>query len=264
MARTDVDFRDGLAIDLFSPFNRTIVVKQNTSPLPGHFVSGTTGEPFIALSNYSYILRTNDSASDLIGKIELPYDPMVLARLGVQEANTYVGTLAPDGKSWVVDETRRNVHRSENKTRIIKMTSLDGEFMLLGRKEVDTANVFVQYGFGATRTVNVTGGSGRQEAEFVDGLRFEMIAKQGMALNVDLVPLRSASVNGQGMLLNSFAWAVNTSRPDAVVNATMRVPCKPPPFLLPFCFFFLSLHFLNLCWLLRRTAYLTYSISACG
>lgn len=47
---------------------------------------------------------------------------------------------------------------SENKTRIIKLTSLDGEYILLGRQTVDTANIFVQYGFGATRTVNLTGG----------------------------------------------------------------------------------------------------------
>jgi hypothetical protein len=34
MERTDQDFKDGLALDLFSPKNRTLVVKQNTSPLP--------------------------------------------------------------------------------------------------------------------------------------------------------------------------------------------------------------------------------------
>jgi hypothetical protein len=54
------------------------------------------------------------------------------------------------------------------------MTSLDGEYLLVGRKTVDTSNIFVQYGQGATRTVNVTGGAGIQEAEFVDGLRFSI------------------------------------------------------------------------------------------
>lgn len=66
------------------------------------------------------------------------------------------------------------------------MTSLDGEYMLLGRKSVDNSNIFVQYGQGATRTVNVTGGAGIQEAEFVDGLRFSVAATAPFAMNVDI------------------------------------------------------------------------------
>lgn len=58
--------------------------------------------------------------------------------------------------------------------------------MLLGRKSVDNSNIFVQYGQGATRTVNVTGGAGIQEAEFVDGLRFSVAAAAPFALNVDI------------------------------------------------------------------------------
>jgi len=161
MARTDQDFKDGLALDLFSPKNRTLVVKQNTSPLPAGFITGTTGEPFIALSSYSYIIQMNETANDLIAKIEVPYDPEQLKKVGVQEANTYVATLAADKMSWVIDDSTRNVHRSENNTRIIKMTSMDGEYLLVGRQTVDTSNIFVQYGQGATRTVNMTGGSGK-------------------------------------------------------------------------------------------------------
>ena len=52
------------------------------------------------------------------------------------------GKLAPDGLSWVIDETKRNVHRSENNTRIIKLVSLDGEYILLGRQTVDVTNIF--------------------------------------------------------------------------------------------------------------------------
>ncbi|EFY89469.1 hypothetical protein MAC_04488 [Metarhizium acridum CQMa 102] len=187
MARTDQDFVDGLALDLFSPSNRTLVVTNNSSPLPGNFVSGTTGEGFVNLSKYSWVIKFNETANDLIAKIELPYDPVALASQGVQVANTYVGKLAKDKKSWVISETQRNVHMTENKTRIIKMTSLDGEYMLLGRKSADTANMFVQYGQGATRTVNITGGAeGVQEAEFVDGLRFRVQSAKPFALNVDI------------------------------------------------------------------------------
>lgn len=110
MARTDQDFIDGLALDLFSPTNRTLVVTNNTSPLPGNFVTGSSGEGFINLSKYSWIIKFNESAKDLIAKIELPYDPDAVAQQGVQLANTYVGTLSHDKKSWIVSETQRNVH----------------------------------------------------------------------------------------------------------------------------------------------------------
>ena len=110
MTRTDQDFVDGLALDLFSPVNRTLVVTLNTSPLPGNFVTGSTGEGFINLSNYSWIIEMNETARDLIAKVELPYDPVALRQQGVDVSNTYVGTLAADKKSWVISESQRNVH----------------------------------------------------------------------------------------------------------------------------------------------------------
>jgi hypothetical protein len=114
------------------------------------------------------------------------------------------------------------------------LTSLDGEYILLGRKTVDTANIFVQYGFGATRTVNLTGGKGIQGAEFVDGLRIALESEKDMRLNIDLnngvdektVPsgMRSLSMllyprpksaapllSSNTYALDSFAWAMNTS-----------------------------------------------------
>lgn len=110
MERTDQDYADGLAIDLFSPSNRSFMVTQNLRPLPGKFVSGSTGETFMALSNYSYIIKTSDQAQDLIAKVELPYDPVTLAGIGIEPANTYVGRLNAGKTSWVIDESTRNVH----------------------------------------------------------------------------------------------------------------------------------------------------------
>lgn len=110
MARTDQDFTDGLALDLFSPTNRTLVVTNNTSPLPGNFVKGSSGEGFTNLSKYSWIIKMNETAQDLIAKIELPYDPVALQQEGFDVSNTFVGKLAPDGKAWVVSEEQRNVH----------------------------------------------------------------------------------------------------------------------------------------------------------
>ncbi|KAK7177975.1 hypothetical protein PSPO01_15974 [Paraphaeosphaeria sporulosa] len=226
MERTDQDFVDGLALDLFSPSNRTLVVKQNTSPLPGSFVSGSTGAPFVSLSNYSWVIKLNETANDLIAKVELPYDPIALHQVGIDQGNTYVGVLAADKKSWIVSESQRNVHVSENKTRIVKITSLDGEYMLLGRQTADISNIFVQYGQGATRTVNFTGGTGTQDAEFIDGLRFTVESDQAFTMNVDIkIGILPDVLSTNVSSLNSFSWIVNTSIPtQELQNAELRVP----------------------------------------
>jgi hypothetical protein len=102
----------------------------------------------------------------------------------------------PVPANWVNFNT---IVSTENKTRIIKMTSLDGEYRLLGRTLADKANIFVQYGQGATRTVNVTGGRGRQEAEFIDGLRFSIEADRPFVMNVEVKPLLQNVVLPAGM-----------------------------------------------------------------
>lgn len=116
--------------------------------------------------------------------------------------------------------------------------------MLLGRKSADISNIFVQYGQGATRTVNVTGGNGTQEAEFIDGLRFTVESEQAFTMNVDIingVPQDSLPSNSEALseceylrlsnlrltVQDSFAWVVNTSiSTQTIMNAEMRVPCK--------------------------------------
>jgi hypothetical protein len=128
----------------------------------------------------------NETANDLIAKIEVPYDLASLNKMGVREANTYVATLAPDKMSWVVNDATRNVHRSENNTRIIKMTSLNGEYLLVGRQTVDTSTIFLQYDQGATRTVNMTARPGLQEAESIDGYQFSVQTNQSMTMDVDI------------------------------------------------------------------------------
>lgn len=234
MERTDQDFQDGLALDILSPKPRTLVVTQNKSPLAAIFMTGATGAPFVAVSNYSYIIKTNETANDLIAKIEIPYDPVELQQQGLQEANTFVATLASDGKSWVVNDQTRNVHRSENNTRIVKMTSIEGEYILVARKTVDTSNVFVQYGQGATRTVNLTAGPGLQCAEFIDGMRFTVQTNVDLKMNIEIKDgVNPGTLPPNTVSLNSFMWIVNTSVPMERVNAEMLVPCS-----FPFLYFF--------------------------
>lgn len=115
------------------------------------------------------------------------------------------------------------------------MTSLDGGYMLLGQQGPDIANIFVQYGQGATRTVNITGGGARQEAEFVDGLRFSMVAQTNLTMNIDLKNgIAPESLPPGAVALNSFAWTVNTSDPNAAMTTTMKFPSMIPPSLKEF------------------------------
>jgi hypothetical protein len=52
----------------------------------------------------------NETANDLVAKIELPYDPDVLQSIGFDVANTYVGQLSEEKTSWAISESQRNVH----------------------------------------------------------------------------------------------------------------------------------------------------------
>ncbi|CAG8979642.1 hypothetical protein HYALB_00011526, partial [Hymenoscyphus albidus] len=225
MVRTDQDFKDGFVIDVFSPKARTVVVTQNMTPLGAKFVSGTQGENFVAISNYSYQIKTNDSANDLIAKIEIPFQPQMLDQMNVSSANTFVAVLAPDGRSWVVDDSIRNVHVTQNTTRLIKMTQIDGEYILVGRKEIDTSNIFLQFGNGQTRTVHLAAGIGTQQSEWIDGLRFNVQSDQQMQFNVNLRPgINPGTLPAGTEPLNTYTWVVNSSQPFGKMDVTMSVP----------------------------------------
>jgi hypothetical protein len=93
------------------------------------------------------------------------------------------------------------------------MTSIDGELNLLGRTQADKANIFVQYGQGATQTVNIKGGPGRQEAVVIDRLRFSVEADRPLIMNVDIKPLNKAAMIPSGMQSLSKSWSNSLSIP---------------------------------------------------
>lgn len=82
--------------------------------------------------------------------------------------------------------TKLIVFRAQFQTSMSQMTSLDGEYVILGRKGTDNGNIFVPYGTGAQFSVKFTGGPGRQDAEFLDGLRFAVQSEFPLRMNVDL------------------------------------------------------------------------------
>jgi pyruvate/2-oxoacid:ferredoxin oxidoreductase beta subunit len=80
--------------------------------MAGTFVSGTTGGQFRGLTGYSYVIKTNQVADDMIARVEIPYDPLRLTDLTIDPANTFVARMAADNKSWVVEDSAQNINAS--------------------------------------------------------------------------------------------------------------------------------------------------------
>ena len=230
MDPTIITFRDGFRLDMLSPTNRTVIVRQNTTPLDAQFVTGTNGgsaETFVPISNNSYIVTMDVPAVDLIANIAMPYDLAAINAKGVQASNTYVATLAADKRSWVVDESTRNIQRDINQTRCVKLTSITGEYLLVGRVSSEMGNTFVKYGTGPENTVSLNGGVGVQEAEYMDGFRVSVQTNQTINMTVSLNQGVNPGTLGSGITcLNSFMWVVKTSDPAQNVDGTMFFPCK--------------------------------------
>lgn len=225
-----ITFRDGFKLDMLSPTNRTVIVRQNTTPLDAQFITGTNGgsaETFVPLSNNSYIVTMNEPANDLIANIAMPYNIDDIRAKGVQASNTYVATLAADKRSWIVDEATRNIQRDANQTRCVKLTSVGGEYLLVGRVSSEMGNTFVKYGTGPENTVSLNGGVGVQEAEYMDGFRVSVQTNQTVNMTASLNQgINPGTLNAGFECLNSFSWIVKTSNATQNVDGTMFFPCK--------------------------------------
>ena len=81
------------------------------NPMTGRFTSGTTGGAYRGLSGYSYLLQTNDIGNDVIARVQLPWDPSTLTQLGVDPSNTFVGKLAADNQSWIIQDEKLDVDK---------------------------------------------------------------------------------------------------------------------------------------------------------
>ncbi|TLD27992.1 paired amphipathic helix protein sin3a protein [Venturia nashicola] len=221
MTSNDINFVDGLKINVYSPVDREVTVTMNEDPLNGTFVTGTTGTGYRTVRGYSYIFKTDPPGNDMIAKIAIPYDPAFLQNITINQADTFVGKLADDKKAWMVSTPRRTVQRAEFTASMGQITSLDGEYVILGREGTDTGNIFLPYGTGAQFSAKFAGGPGRQDVEFLDGLRFAVQSEFPLRMNVDLkFPVDEKDIPEGMISLNAYSWVVNT---------TGRVELTPPP-----------------------------------
>lgn len=103
-------FPDNSKIETFSQSQKQIIVNQNPNPLSANHVVGSTGQPFVQLSQNSLTIQT-DKATDLVGaQIEMSIDPNVIQQMGVSADNTFVAQLSADKQAWVIMEGVKSVN----------------------------------------------------------------------------------------------------------------------------------------------------------
>jgi hypothetical protein len=186
MNLNSIQFPDGSRIETYSQTQRQLLVNQNQSPLPGNQVTGSTGNPFMQLSQSSLIVQTN-GGTDLVGaQIELPINQGQLQSNGITQDNTYVAKLSPDRRSWMIIETIKSVNGSDNTVRLVKMNNIDGEYIILGRQTRETSLSLTQFSTDRSNAFNVSG-SGIQENEFSDGFRMSVRSTQPMVITTNVV-----------------------------------------------------------------------------
>jgi hypothetical protein len=225
MALNSFIFPDRSKIETFSQKQQQIIVNQQTPAIPPNQVTGTSGQPFVAITTQSMVISSN-SATDLVGgQVEMALSTQILQQNAVSPDNTYVAMLSPDRQSWMIQESLRSVNATDMTVRMVKRTQLDGEYMILGRQTVETNTLVTPFGDDGSTSVAIQG-SGLQENEFQDGFRMAVRATQPTIMNVNVK-------NGvdQGMLsalqgqqpVNNYRYSVTTNLAGVTANLNQQV-----------------------------------------
>jgi hypothetical protein len=151
------------------------------------------------------------------------------------------------------EKKTNNAYSTDSTVRMIKLNAIDGEYMAVGRKTVETSNVLSPFGGAQQQSVNITG-SGIQEVEFQDGFRMSIRASKPMTINTDVVNGVSTSMlTGTDMsvskylrekptpctkqhsnfYLDNYRYLVTTNLAGVLPNlnqmmAVVQLPCKNP------------------------------------
>ncbi|KAF2851160.1 hypothetical protein T440DRAFT_517631 [Plenodomus tracheiphilus IPT5] len=213
MALNSFQFPDRSKIETFSQKQQQLIVNQQTPAIPANQVTGTTGQPFVAISPQSMTISTN-GATDLVGgQIQMAMTSELLQAVAVQADNTYVAMLSPDRQTWMIQESIRTVNGTDMTVRMVKRNQLDGEYMIVGRQTVETNTFVVPFGSDSATSVAIQG-TGLQENEFEDGFRMSTRASQPMTMNVDVKDgidsSMLAALQGQEVV-NDYRYSVVTN-----------------------------------------------------
>lgn len=172
-------------METFSQKQQQLIVNQQTPSVSANQVTGTTGNPFVALQQNSMVISTN-GATDLVGgQIEMTMSAATLQQAQINPDNTYVAMLSPDRQTWMIQEAVRSINNTDMTVRMVKRQNIDGEYMMLGRQTGGTETQLTTFGNDQASQVRITG-SGLQENEFQDGFRMSIKATQPMTMNVNV------------------------------------------------------------------------------
>ncbi|KAF2031856.1 hypothetical protein EK21DRAFT_62183 [Setomelanomma holmii] len=226
-------FPDRSRVETFSQKQQQLIVNQQTPAIPANQVTGTTGQPFVAISQQSMTISTN-GATDLVGgQVQMAINMQNLQSAAVQPDNTYVAMLSPDRQTWQIQETMRSVNSTDMTVRMVKRNQLDGEYMILGRQTVETNTLVQPFGNDAASSVAIQG-TGLQENEFQDGFRMSTRATQPLTMNVDVVDgidssmLAGLQKNGQDTV-NDYRYKVTTNLGAVVPDLNQQVTVVQMP-----------------------------------
>ncbi|KAF2099806.1 hypothetical protein NA57DRAFT_37555, partial [Rhizodiscina lignyota] len=214
MTLNSFQFPDGTKLETFSQTQRQVIVNQNPNPLSANMVTGSTGQPFMALQQNSVVVQTN-GATDLVGaQIELPMNMQTIQQMGINPDNTFVAKLSVDRQSWQIQESLRSINSTDMTTRMVKMTMIDGEYQILGRVTTEVDDFLVPFGTSGNAVVPIPG-SGIQEVEFTDGFRMSIRASQPMQMTTvpknGIATTMLAALGPGTMSVNNFRYLVTTN-----------------------------------------------------
>ncbi|KAJ4291073.1 hypothetical protein N0V90_010271 [Kalmusia sp. IMI 367209] len=216
---------DGSKVETFSQKQQQLIVNQQTPSIAANQVTGTTGNPFVALTQNSMVISTN-GATDLVGgQIEMAMSQQALQQAQINPDNTYVAMLSPDRQTWMIQETVRSINATDMTVRMVKRQNIDGEYMALGRQTIETETVLSPFGNDQASQVTITG-SGLQENEFQDGFRMSVKATQPMTMNVNVKKGIDTSMltalQGQ-QSVNDYRYSVTTNLAGVQPNLNQQV-----------------------------------------
>ncbi|KAF2444332.1 hypothetical protein P171DRAFT_473450 [Karstenula rhodostoma CBS 690.94] len=217
--------QDGSRVETFSQKQQQLIVNQQTPSISANQVTGSTGNPFVALQQSSMVISTN-GATDLVGgQIEMAMPVAALQQAQIDPGNTYVAMLSPDRQTWMIQEAIRSINSTDMTVRMIKLQNIDGEYMMLGRQTGGTEAQLTPFGSTQASQVTVTG-TGLQENEFQDGFRMSIKATQPMTMNVDVKKGIDSSMltalQGQASV-NDYRYSVTTNLAGVQSNLNQQV-----------------------------------------
>ncbi|KAJ4344098.1 hypothetical protein N0V95_006342 [Ascochyta clinopodiicola] len=231
MALNSFVFPDRSKVETFSQKQQQIIVNQQQPAIPANQVTGSTGQPFVAITTQSMTISTN-GATDLVGgQVEMAMTMQNLQTAAVQPDNTYVAMLSPDRQSWMIQETMRSVNTTDMTVRMVKRNQLDGEYMVVGRQTVETNTLVTPFGSSGATQVAIQG-TGLQENEFQDGFRMATRATQPMLMNVDVKKGVDSgmltALKGQSSV-NDYRYSVVTNLAGVTPNLNQQVTVVQMP-----------------------------------